>query len=104
LRLAEQVSSDRYVPSIDKLLESAANTFGAATLAVIMTGMGSDGSRGVEAVRAAGGATVAESQESAVVFGMPKEAQETGCVDTVAALPGIIDRIAAFTRRGPVGA
>ena len=85
-------------------VESAARVFGAATLAVIMTGMGSDGSRGVEAVRAAGGSTVAESQESAVVFGMPKEANETGCVDALLTLPGIVDRIAAFARRGATGA
>ena len=66
--------------------------------------MGSDGSRGVEVVRSVGGTTVAESQDSAVVYGMPKEAQETGCVDLVLPLPGIVERIAAFTRRGPVGA
>ncbi len=104
VRLVEPESVDRYVPSIDRLLISAAETFGVATLAVVMTGMGSDGSRGVEAVRAAGGATVAESRESAVVFGMPKEARQTGCVDAMLDLPGIADRIATFTRRGPVGA
>jgi len=104
LRLAEPDESDRYVPSIDKLLVSAAQVFGVATLAVIMTGMGSDGSRGVEAIRAVGGATVAESKDTAVVYGMPKEAQATGCIDAVLPLPGIVDRIAAFVRRGPAGA
>jgi two-component system chemotaxis response regulator CheB len=101
LHLEATTRRDRYAPSVDRLMASAAEVFGGSTLAVVMTGMGADGSRGVEAVRAAGGTTMAESEETAVVYGMPKEAQLTGCVDEVLALPRIAERIAAFTNRRP---
>lgn len=77
----------RNIPSADALFRSAAEVFGAAALAVVLTGMGNDGARGIEAIKAKGGQTLAESEESSVVFGMPKEAIATGKVDRVLALP-----------------
>jgi two-component system chemotaxis response regulator CheB len=61
--------------------------------------MGDDGSRGVRAVRAAGGFVIAESEETAVIYGMPKRALETGCVDRVAPLRGIANELAAIPER-----
>lgn len=77
----------RNIPSVDVLFRSAADVLGAGALAVVLTGMGNDGARGVEAIKAKGGQVLAEAEESSVVFGMPKEAIATGKVDRVLALP-----------------
>ena len=65
------------------LLESAAKTYGRRSVGVILTGMGTDGVEGLAAIRAAGGKTVAQNQESSVVFGMPGAAIGRGIVDHV---------------------
>jgi two-component system chemotaxis response regulator CheB len=96
IHLLDVKGDDRYVPSIDRLFESAARAFEMSMLAVILTGMGADGALGVRTVRAAGGRTIAESQESSIVFGMPKEAIQTGCIDETLGLGQIIERVAKF--------
>jgi two-component system chemotaxis response regulator CheB len=75
--------SDRYAPSVDRLFESSAKAFGHDLLAVVLTGMGDDGSRGVLAVKANGGQVIAESEQSAVIHGMPQQAIRSGAVDRV---------------------
>ena len=85
-RLSPRLPQDLYSPSVDRLFKSAAAIFGARTVAVVLTGMGSDGREGIVSVREAGGRTLAESKESAVVFGMPREAAESGAVEEVVAL------------------
>lgn len=82
-------AGQRNIPSVDVLFRSAAEVFGASALAVVLTGMGNDGARGAEVIKAKGGQILAESEESSVVFGMPKEAIATGKVDRVLALPFI---------------
>jgi two-component system chemotaxis response regulator CheB len=84
--VVEPSPQDRYVPCVDAMFTSLAAIYGPRLLAVVLTGMGNDGSRGVRAVKAAGGAALAEAEESAVVFGMPREAIATGLVDKVAPL------------------
>lgn len=64
----------RWCPSGDLLLTSAARAFGARAMAVVLTGMGSDGAEGARAVDEAGGVVIAESRETAVVAGMPEAA------------------------------
>jgi two-component system chemotaxis response regulator CheB len=91
-------AEDRYVPSVDKLFASVARTFGADAMAVVLTGMGGDGARGVKAIKEAGGRTLAESVDSAVIFGMPEEAIKTGAVDSVVPLGGIAEAIIEFGR------
>lgn len=88
--------SDKYVPSIDMLFSSAAEVAGSDVLAILLTGMGTDGCEGVRAVKAAGGKTVAESEETAVIFGMPKEAIASGGVDSVLRLEEIADEVIRF--------
>ena len=75
--------SQRYTPSVDVMFKSASEVFGANLLGVVLTGMGNDGARGVERIKERGGQVLAESEESSVVFGMPKEAIATGKVDKV---------------------
>lgn len=76
-------------PSVDVMLESAAKQFWAKMVCVIMTGMGSDGAKGLAMVKDRGGKTIAEDQSTCIVYGMPKMAVETGKVDRVVPLPEI---------------
>ena len=82
-RITPRLPADLHSPSVDRLFKSAASMFRSRTVAVVLTGMGSDGREGIVAVRAAGGRTLAESKETAVVFGMPREAAESGAVELV---------------------
>ncbi len=83
-------------PSGTHLFESAARAFGAATVAVILTGMGDDGVEGLRAVRRAGGRVIAQDEESSVVFGMPGAAIAAGLADAVLPLDAIAGRLAAL--------
>jgi len=82
-----------YKPSVDYLFKSVAETCKEKSLSVILTGMGSDGAVGMKQLRDLGGRTVAESEESSVVFGMPRVAIEMGAAEYVESLPRIFDRI-----------
>jgi len=85
--------ADKYTPSVDRLFESAAKAFGGDVLAVVLTGMGDDGRRGVQAIKQAGGSVIAESEKTAVIFGMPQQAIRTGAVDQVLTLNEIATAI-----------
>ncbi len=88
--LCEPSSWDRHVPSADRLLASAAATFGDRVAAAVLTGMGSDGLEGARHVKERGGVVLAESESTAVVYGMPRSVAEAGLADRV--LP--LDRMA----------
>jgi two-component system chemotaxis response regulator CheB len=90
----------RYVPSVDRLFASAARELGARVCGVVLTGMGNDGRAGVEAIREAGGLVLAESEDSAVVYGMPRSAAASGSVDEVLGLTEIATRLEGFARGG----
>ncbi len=97
LRVAERRAGERrYCPSIDLLFESAARALGSRVCAVVLTGMGSDGRDGLRPVKEAGGLTLAESEESAVVYGMPREAVASGRIDEVLSLDAIAARLVRF--------
>jgi len=81
--------SDLYSPSVDRLFRSASDACRDRLVAVIMTGMGDDGAEAMRVVRDRGGRTIAESSESAIIFGMPAEAIKTGAVDEVLSLSKI---------------
>jgi len=70
-----------FCPSVDVLFESAANAVGAATLGVVLTGMGNDGVEGARAIRRAGGRTLTEAESSCVVYGMPRAVVEADLAD-----------------------
>lgn len=79
--------ADRYVPSGDRLLSSVAAVAGMRSVGVILTGMGDDGVHGARAIRAVGGRVIAESEETAVVYGMPGSAVKAGVVSESLPLP-----------------
>jgi two-component system chemotaxis response regulator CheB len=89
----ERVNGHR--PSVDVLFQSVAKEFGPKSIAVLMTGMGDDGARGMEAVKAAGGLTVAQNEESCVVYGMPKAAVERGFAIRVVPLDALANTLLA---------
>jgi len=92
-------------PAVDVLFRSVAMTYGAGTLAVVLTGMGQDGLRGVEAVLAAGGRALAQDEETSVVWGMPGYVARAGLADRVLPLDVVANeltsRVANGRRRGP---
>jgi two-component system chemotaxis response regulator CheB len=87
-----------YVPSVDVTMESVLSRYGSKTIAVLLTGMGDDGARAMTAIRAAGGHTIAESEETAIVFGMPKAAIERGGAEFILPAYAIGSKIVALVR------
>jgi len=86
-------------PSVDVLFRSVAEQFGRQSVAVLMTGMGDDGAEGLGAVKKAGGMTIAQSEESCVVYGMPKAAIERGYATRVVALDVLSSTLQALCGR-----
>jgi two-component system, chemotaxis family, protein-glutamate methylesterase/glutaminase len=84
--LGDDTPVNGHRPSVDVLFHSVAEEFGSQAMGLLMTGMGEDGAAGLGEIRAAGGFTVAQSQETCVVFGMPKAAIERGYAMRVADL------------------
>jgi len=76
----------RHRPSVDVMFKSVAGTAGRNAVGVILTGMGNDGAAGMKMMHDSGAATIAEAEDSCVVFGMPREAIEAGGVDHVVTL------------------
>ncbi len=86
---------NRHCPSVDVLFRSVAKYAGGNALGVIMTGMGDDGAAGLMEMRNAGARTVAQDEESCVVYGMPKEAGKRGAVEKIVPLSAIRHAILA---------
>ena len=95
--------ADEYVPSVDRLFSSAAAIFKHETMAVVLTGMGNDGSAGVRHVREHGGKVLAEEPKLAVVDRMPIEAIRTGCVDATLTFSALVAYVQAFCQVGAQG-
>ena len=102
VQLCREDRGDRYSPSVDRLFASAAKTVGEDLLGIVLTGMGDDGARGARTVKDAGGFVIAESEESAVIFGMPKQAIRSGAVDLVLPLGEIPTAIQSGLQHGKV--
>ena len=93
------------IPSVDVLFESIALEAGRETVACLLTGMGRDGALGLQAIRRAGGATIAQDEATSAVFGMPREAILLGGAEQVLPLPQIASAlVAAIGGRGGQGA
>jgi two-component system chemotaxis response regulator CheB len=83
-------------PSVDVTAESVAQVYGGKAVGVILTGMGEDGARGMKRIHDLGGKVIACSEDTCVVFGMPKAAIEIGAVDSIKPLYEIAEEIARF--------
>jgi len=96
LRVSPPAQADKYAPSIDRLFRSAAATFGAKSVGVVLTGMTGDALEGARAIRAAGGTVIVESSETAVVYGMPGDVAKAGLATKELSLPDIADHLAGL--------
>ena len=95
-RLTRHSGSSLYVPSVDLLFQSAARAWGAATLGVVLTGMGDDGLEGARAIVTGGGEVLTEAESTSVIYGMPRCVREAGLSAGEARLE---DMAAAIIRR-----
>lgn len=82
---------NNHKPSVDVLFHSVKEEFGDKSMAIILTGMGSDGAKGIAAIKTAGGFTIAQDEESSIIFGMPGSAIRTGKIDRIIPLSKISD-------------
>jgi two-component system chemotaxis response regulator CheB len=96
LRLTQDPARHSCRPSVDTLFESAAREYGPLAIACLLTGMGRDGAAGLLEVRRAGGLTIAQDEETSVVYGMPREAVILGAVDRELPLSGIGPALSAL--------
>jgi two-component system chemotaxis response regulator CheB len=102
--LSDEPRVNGHRPSVDVLFKTVAEEFGQKALAVLMTGMGDDGAQGLGLVKAAGGMTIAQSEESCVVFGMPKAAIERGFAIRVVALEALANTLQSQCMANRAGA
>lgn len=93
LRITSDPPENNCRPAVDVLFRSAAAAFPGLCVAVILTGMGRDGTRGLRELRAHGVMSIAQDEATCTVFGMPKEAIQAGLVDVVVPLPSIASEI-----------
>ncbi|MBV0903781.1 chemotaxis-specific protein-glutamate methyltransferase CheB [Haloarcula salina] len=92
-RLTEDAPVNSVRPAVDVTMETAAETIDDPLVGLILTGMGEDGADGIRRIKAAGGSTIAQDEATSAVYGMPKRAVETGCVDSVLPIDDIADGI-----------
>jgi len=84
---------NRHRPSVDVLFRSVSRYAGDSAVGIICTGMGNDGAAGLLEMKQAGAYTLAQNEESCVVFGMPKEAIKLNAANTITDIEGIINYI-----------
>lgn len=89
ISVRDRHSNELYAPSVDLLFESCSFAVAERLAAVVMTGMGDDGARGMQTVRSRGGKTIAEAPSTAIIFGMPGAAIRRGAVEQIRPLPEI---------------
>lgn len=93
VRLSVKPLDKPHRPSVDVLFQSAAETYGGRVLGVVMTGMGDDGKQGAAWIKAQGGTILTESEESCVIYGMPRSVVEAGLSDASVALDSMAEEI-----------
>ncbi len=93
VRLSKSMPVSGLRPCATLMMESVARIFKGGSMGIILTGMGRDGADGIKAIKEQGGLTIAQSPETCVVFGMPKEAIELGVVDKVVPIEKIAGEI-----------
>lgn len=96
VRPQEGIRISRHRPSVDVMFRSVNNVAGKAALAIILTGMGDDGSIGIKELYDNGAYTIAQDEESCIVFGMPKQAIAKGAICEIVGLDFIANKILSF--------
>jgi two-component system chemotaxis response regulator CheB len=94
--LTTEPTEARHIPSIDVTMRSAARSRPGRVLGILLTGMGEDGADGMATIRAGGGVTIAESEASCVVYGMPRAAVRRGGASLVLPLEEIAEVLAGL--------
>ncbi|MCP3942364.1 MAG: chemotaxis-specific protein-glutamate methyltransferase CheB [Desulfobacteraceae bacterium] len=102
IRLVDKDSKQIYIPSCNMLMESVGDHIGINSVGIILTGMSDDGVTGMEKLKQCGGITIAQDESSALIFGMPKLAIESGCIDRVLPLDQISRWLVNFAKNGVV--
>ncbi|TLS67520.1 chemotaxis-specific protein-glutamate methyltransferase CheB [Mariprofundus erugo] len=93
LQFSPHSEGDLYCPAVDVLFHSVANHFGAKAIALLLTGMGDDGARGLKRIREENGMTIAQDESSCVVYGMPHKAVEMNAARMVLPLALMADKV-----------
>ncbi len=91
--LVPESGSGFYHPTIDRLFESATQIKGAAITAILLSGIGADGAKGMLKLKEAGHETIAQDEKSSIVYGMPKAAAEMGAASTIRPISEIVAEI-----------
>ena len=94
--VSSQPKETLYHPCVDILMHSVARQFGRASMGVILSGMGSNGSDGLKDLKTQGGVIIAQNEATCVVYGMPKAAVQAGIVDHVASIETVADEMLAY--------
>lgn len=95
--LSAKLENQLHVPSVDVLMQSVASSFRSLAMGIIMTGMGSDGAQGMNAIHREGGFTLGQDEQSSAVYGMPRTCAEMGILDRVVPLSQIPHEIIQAT-------
>lgn len=98
--LTPEPSDAKHIPSVDVTMRTAARSRPGKVLGILLTGMGEDGAEGMATIRAGGGVTIAESEASCVVYGMPRAAVQRGGAGWVLSLAQIADLLARAAEPG----
>jgi two-component system chemotaxis response regulator CheB len=99
--LSAEPAQARHIPSVNVMMLSAAQVRPGRVLGVLLTGMGDDGAEGMVAIRGGGGVTVAEAEESCVVYGMPRAAAERGAADHLLPIAELAGWLAGLRAASP---
>jgi two-component system, chemotaxis family, protein-glutamate methylesterase/glutaminase len=100
IRMASSEPINGFRPSANHLFATAADAFGPAVTAVVLTGMGNDGVEGLRILKQAGGRVIAQNEATSVIYGMPREAVAAGVVDLELPITEIGPRLAALVSGG----
>ena len=100
IRLAQEPAEDGFCPSAGYLFETVAEAYGPSAVGILLTGMGRDGAKGLLRLREAGAVTIAQNEETSVVFGMPGEAVRLGAPQYVLPPDRISEAIRSVVKSG----